>query len=447
MYELTKINSRNMKKLIFSLVCLLCSMQTIFANTTYSDLRESIVEWQSNGTPRKTISHILRVNDRTLQSFLERPNATSPTVLKAYRRYNAEQEQKQREEQPSVVRNLAEEMEEVVDELTLIKQQVCENPYAPSKIKKVKTEDLPLATIVIASRGHQNDKDAKGIFYDHYVLQRSTQHPTVISIIPEKEYPFSDLTTYVRQNPYRIEKGTDIDGKMFPDIHIPGQEGTGLLVIPGRMRAQEYDEDRASHEKHLIREALKRGQPILALCAGAWRLWDSCRQLEAYPSYEQEIDEGLQTTEGHVYSRMMRLSQRTGDIVYNIDMHKVDIDPQSLLSRVVTNKKLDVNSVHWKVVDQAKKPKNLLISAVSVTQDEGIKVPRLGTVFSKAGEAEAFENVDGAPILGIQWHPEAYNPSDSRSDSHLNILKFMAKAGDAYRLKRSLIYELDQLFG
>jgi hypothetical protein len=49
---------------------------------------------------------------------------------------------------------------------------------------------------------------------------------------------------------------------------------------------------------------------------------------------------------------------------------------------------------------------------------------------------EAFETRHGAPMLGLQWHPEAYNPDQPEYHANRNVMNFMARAGDAYEARR-----------
>ena len=51
-----------------------------------------------------------------------------------------------------------------------------------------------------------------------------------------------------------------------------------------------------------------------------------------------------------------------------------------------------------------------------------------------------FESNMGAPILGIQWHPEGYNGDGA--PVHKNLLNYMRLAGDAYAAKRNMLKEL-----
>ena len=60
---------------------------------------------------------------------------------------------------------------------------------------------------------------------------------------------------------------------------------------------------------------------------------------------------------------------------------------------------------------------------------------------------EAVETCHGAPMLLIQWHPEAFNIDDIDGKYHRNILTYMAKAGDAYYWKQKVLLELKRQFG
>ncbi len=60
---------------------------------------------------------------------------------------------------------------------------------------------------------------------------------------------------------------------------------------------------------------------------------------------------------------------------------------------------------------------------------------------------EALENKhSGAPFLAVQWHPEAFGPSNPATHCHqnqTNLLKYMAFAGQAYVLRRAMLQEFE----
>ena len=55
---------------------------------------------------------------------------------------------------------------------------------------------------------------------------------------------------------------------------------------------------------------------------------------------------------------------------------------------------------------------------------------------------EAAETCYGAPVILVQWHPEAFNSDDTDGKYHRSILAYMAKAGDTYYLKQKMLSEL-----
>ncbi len=215
-----------------------------------------------------------------------------------------------------------------------------------------------------------------------------------------------------------------------------------MLLIPGRMRENEYDSIRSRHETDLINKACNRGQPILAICAGSWQLW-------------QKLGGSLQDARDHVYSRMVGLSKDGKKSTYNVDIHRLSFEEDSMLASVMKGKpspyslpvnlhNLTVNSVHWRAPDETTTPTLLKVVARSI-DDGSAPNHRTGNHMEPDEDSvEAFESQYGAPLLGIQWHPEAYFGKDFPQDEyHLRIVRFMAQAGDAYAAKRKMIKELE----
>ncbi|MEI8296268.1 MAG: gamma-glutamyl-gamma-aminobutyrate hydrolase family protein, partial [Alphaproteobacteria bacterium] len=319
----------------------------------------------------------------------------------------------------------------------------------------------PNASVVIASRGFADDKDGQGTFYDHITFQGITGYRTQISFPNVRGVSSAQqkacLEDYVKEIAHGLTFGEEVNGKKLPPVITNSYDG-GLLVIPGRMRDREYDAVRAQHEHKVIRDALNRGQPILALCAGSWRLW------QAYGVFSgafKNIEQNLINVSDHVSSRMMNFSDATNRVVYNADIHGLTVDKNSLLARAmgktphVIPDRFPVNSVHWKAVDPLSTPPFLKISASSV-HDPSIpeRKHRCGSVMNpQINTVEAFEGIHGAPLLGIQWHPEGYYDSDARRGerehphSALNkkLLKFMAQAGETYARKRIMLRELSAI--
>ena len=258
----------------------------------------------------------------------------------------------------------------------------------------VSQEKVP---IVIAYRA---DKSGKGAFYDHYTMQRATEHPTRVSYADGQRR--ATLGEYIKTTVSGLSYGSATDGKIVPesiDISFDG----GLLVIPGRLRENEHDELQNSHEQTLIRQAYNRGQPILSLCAGSWQLW-------------RFFKGDLREVEDHCYrGGMVRESESSGDIVNNKQIHRIKVEQGSVLAVAMNHyseEPLKVNSLHWKAADESKVPEILQITARAVA-DLDIAPGRCTgdkeKMHVEEHTVEAFENKSGAPMIGIQWHPEAYN--------------------------------------
>lgn len=330
---------------------------------------------------------------------------------------------------------------------------------SPSKVKtrsyiKNENEEPSQRGIVIPLRGFSDIKDATGTFFDHYTLQNHTKLATFISFPTrnpsdeEKKNYFKHLEEYTRQYPYGLKVGRDWEGKKLPFLAEEPHE-SGLLFIPGRMRDREYNFSRKAHEEKLIRGALKRGQPIFAVCAGSWRLWEELYKQDLWElDQPQDINlpEFYEDVKDHSASRMMKLSDKTGEVVYNMDIHGVVFKEDTLLGKIINLKKgcaLKTNSVHWKKIKKSTSPKTVEISGTSIQLKSIERNNRHGNRMCPEKDViEGFETKFGAPVIGIQFHPEAY----SRNNRFCNrLIRFMSEAGEAYYHKRRMLEELTSI--
>lgn len=421
------LKMRNIVYLLIGLVVWAVNLQA----SIYDDMRQNLQNTLQ--TPGKTVVSLaedLGVKASTLHSFLSGKSRTSPKVKQAYDTWratlNVQVDDPEMEELTGAVRKLTfDDVEEEVAEET----------------------GLELAPICIPVRGESDDKDAKGTFYDHFVIQSATGHLTKAVSISELNQACEALISYTRDDvsfvlPYGL-------GSRKLPVFTNNIENEGLLVIAGRMRAKEFDDVRAKTEMRLIREALRRGQPILGICAGAWRVWHVLRQLELDPNFSTPVPEGTVDVVDHGAPRMMSLSMQTQTVGYNIQMHGVEVLPGTLLFSLMNKPQgpLAVNSVHWKAVDAAMSPESVKISARSVAIDLPERRHRCGSVIHpETNTIEAFETQFGSIVMGVQWHLEAYDPKNDESVPHMNILRWMALAGDAYAQKRRVLKQLKQSY-
>jgi len=99
------------------------------------------------------------------------------------------------------------------------------------------------------------------------------------------------------------------------------------------------------------------------------------------------------------------------------------------------------NSVHTTAMSPSIIPSNMKIAAKSLQCDDSPanRSPQDNVI-------EAVETCYGAPMLLIQWHPEAFNTDDPDGEYHRNILTYMARAGDTYYWKQKMLLELKRQF-
>jgi len=321
-------------------------------------------------------------------------------------------------------------------------------PFPPTRIQ---------APIVISYRGHASEKDAQGMLFDHMRFQQITQFPTR-TLVPsdqalEKKIEgvfFSVLKQHPAQLPYGEKNPDQITYPPF----VQSSAGAGLLLIPGRVRAVEDEPIRLIHEYQVIRGALNRGQPILAVCAGLWRVWEQMVVWTKYPdemnlpaqnlSHWHEKNKTLVDVKDHNYNGgMIRLDALGTGASYNVQIHDIVVRPNTMVGAPLKsqNYRTTANSVHWKAVNPQKGPKNITISATSASNPSLQKKSRQGDWMQpEEGAAEAFESTFGAPIMGLQWHPEGYKTTDA-GGFHSKVVKFMAQAGSAYAAKRAMLKE------
>jgi gamma-glutamyl-gamma-aminobutyrate hydrolase PuuD len=291
--------------------------------------------------------------------------------------------------------------------------------------------------IDISYREDFGKRELGGSFYDHYSVRWAINYPTRIVASPEQNT--TALQRIIREAHMALSAAGEVPdetAKIYPQIttNITDIINGGLLFIPGTSR-ETYDSNPRSYqlrirfELELIKKAKLYGKPILAICSGAWTL------LSSYGGNTGPV------TDHDYRGGMPRVTTAAGKvgIVNNKELHKVRVSPGSLLATIVgiTNQEFSVNSVHWEAPLEPL-PEYLQKTASSI-YDPAIspkKAIGTGELMRPQDSIEAFEDTYGAPILGIQWHPETYNSGPSQQ-----VLLFMAQAGTTYHNRRTLVRE------
>lgn len=280
---------------------------------------------------------------------------------------------------------------------------------------------------------YRDEGYGKGAFYDHFTIRSMTGWLTRIS---------SSVQTLAFSN-YIEKRSTDgyyglPKRRNLPQPSLNYAEKAAFIVIPGYTRESDTKQpdshkSRLQHEKQLIRKARYRGQPLLAICAGSWTLWKG-------------LGGDICPVSDHNYGGAMpRLSKQSPGICNNKMIHEASAVEGSHLSDIL-HENVEVNSVHWNAVNE-NSPEicdNIRVSARSVVSDSIEVLSRQGNIMEPEIAVEAFENKHGAPILGIQWHPEAFDPNNEDGKEQCKIFSYLKTAGETYLNRRKLNEDFKQ---
>ncbi|MCC5791529.1 MAG: gamma-glutamyl-gamma-aminobutyrate hydrolase family protein [Legionellaceae bacterium] len=310
---------------------------------------------------------------------------------------------------------------------------------------------------------YRGDENRGGVLFDHFVMT---------SIIQEYERNWQvtlDEKKITTKIAHRYK--TPEFGKFFKEIKSRGEYGLSqhtlpetirdtqdslFIFIPGYTRKSENDQNeshknRLEFEKKLIKQARYRGQPVLAVCAGSWTLWET---------YGGKLKDDIRE---HCSRKMPTLvdkfnkDKKKYKVGHNTLVHNVSLAPNTFLYDAVasdsqkngnTHKKQEafpVNSVHWKAVDDSQTavvPELLRISARSMNDDNiapySSNKDKKGLKMNPSTCVEAFETKFGVPMIGVQWHPEAFDPRKEGSKPHMAIFTYMIETGKTYLNRRKL---------
>lgn len=308
-------------------------------------------------------------------------------------------------------------------------------------IKKIYGHPAP--TIINISYRNEQGKRMHGAFYDHYLLRKITGYETQAIVSPESD-PKS-FKQFIASSMLELAISEDQRGqRVTPNIVTQLSEECGLLFIPGRAR-DSTDTVRNQFEIEIIKQARLRGQPILAVCAGSWQL------LESFGGHTTDVTD-------HCYASMPYIIN-DGSVGNNKQMHRIQLTENTMLAgfmrpftRTTTptteqpSEQLTVNSIHWQAADSTRLPNELQASAHAIEDPTIVVHNRAKQIMHPTQNSiEAIESY-GAPTIGVQWHPEAYYKKETKLSAddkcHLDLIKAVAKAGDAYVAKRKMMTEL-----
>ncbi|MBX3654017.1 MAG: gamma-glutamyl-gamma-aminobutyrate hydrolase family protein [Ramlibacter sp.] len=251
------------------------------------------------------------------------------------------------------------------------------------------------------------------------------------------------------------EEERDLNRQIMP-VQKPKEKGPAFQQRMDKyLRIQGEHVSRAAYELRLLGIARARGIPVLAVCAGSWRLLESyggkVRTLAIEPRGSHKavkpgdtwkLEHQLQLLGGRNLVKLM-LTKRHEHLVKNraptIKLTSVEgqtttlVEPHVVLS--------GVNTTHWAVASTQRAPRITLTTPEGVTTtlvEQGPHQLSPGTgspsdwleitaMDPDTDTVEAFEALYGAPTLGIQWHPECYLPGMPGEGSGSDAVQALSK--------------------
>ncbi|WP_343312594.1 gamma-glutamyl-gamma-aminobutyrate hydrolase family protein [Brucella sp. BE17] len=146
-----------------------------------------------------------------------------------------------------------------------------------------------------------------------------------------------------------------------------------------------YDDARDATSLPLIRAAIEKGVPLLAICRGIQEL-----NVALGGTLATEI----QALEGRMDHRAPQSDKQHERFAIQ---HPVTIKPTSCLGQILKQESVEVNSVHRQAIDRL--------------------APRLAVeAVAKDGTVEAVSVTDAKGfVVGVQWHPEYWAATDAPS--------------------------------
>lgn len=312
------------------------------------------------------------------------------------------------------------------------------------------------------------DGAGKGALFDHYVLQRITGKHTCVLAADEQAATKAAQTirAYIREITFKPPHWQQHQGDLIiPTVTLSQFTAGGrLLIVPGKARPRSAAEEQTFAEtsalyRAAIRAASTVGMPVLALCAGSWDLWAH------FGGVSSPVTD-------HCYNGGMIRLNDSGAVRHNVQVHCISFqDPAKAAEGVASGAApvgvvgvlagvwarvpggppadIAVNSVHWLAIDDQqggewRRHAEVVAWSVgwSTTRPNGVLHTRTGELMRpQEGSPEAFEQRYGAPMLGLQWHAEAYiDETDAvMKAGHCGTILEVVRAGDAFAARRQLV--------
>ncbi len=239
----------------------------------------------------------------------------------------------------------------------------------------------------------------------------------------------------------------------------------------GSEAAAERD-TRADYEHRMVAEARLRGMPVMGVCAGSWRLAEAYGgSTETLPEADRDAHyrPGRDTwqTKHPVLTRPNTILGGTFPVQEGTRIDELGDGDEVVRStqHVDRSRRIDaVNSTHWATpsvgIDGTLTPARAPATRGLAERQASGRLPRdpsaelevsaIATEGSSLPTVEGFESRHGAPVLGVQWHPEGYLPGvpgrehgDPGAVAQADeLFRGFSQASKAYRGRKAVNREL-----
>jgi putative glutamine amidotransferase len=278
-------------------------------------------------------------------------------------------------------------------------------------------------------------------------LPRGANGPNV----PQRDFDESTLKNidmlYIPGGPYRNNTQTARES---------GNAADRDLNKPIKDFQQDEHRGRTAYEVDMIQKAKELGIPVMAVCAGTWRLVEAYGgEVETLPKEERARHKAEDTRQTWDLKHDVR-TQR-GTLLDSMSRGKEDSASHRGKKRAFTIQ--GVNSTHWATVKTTGDSEQSKLSQAprqSLDPNDSLEISAWSKFKDKSVRTtvEGVSSKHGVPVVGMQWHPESYLPGmlgedkgfgkkgQQRTENANRVFKGMVQAAETHRNKQSLMQEI-----
>jgi gamma-glutamyl-gamma-aminobutyrate hydrolase PuuD len=211
---------------------------------------------------------------------------------------------------------------------------------------------------------------------------------------------------------------------------------------------------REAFEIRLMQKAKSQGIPLLAVCAGSWRLTSAyggktfavpdehVKYHEEWGGAERNPDRTALLKSKTMLHGLHSAAQRNKTLIFSGGVAQKHLANSSNPNQEYATNSIAVNSTHWRVSPPPE-------SQPGTDFNRHFETTALDAVHKTV---EAYESKFGAPTIAVQWHPELVLPEVRNKDgsrsivpaykTHRMLLEGLVESGLSYKRKKTVLRDL-----